>query len=80
MLSCKDAHCDKDVKKPSGSCANPLGLSVDASGNSKIPDSAFSSGGRHLAPGIRNNSVFIVIIFSSVRQLGPYLYEYPKII
>ena len=51
MLSCNGAHCDKSIKKPDGHCANPLGLSDDGSGNFRIPDSAFSSGASHLAPG-----------------------------
>jgi len=50
LISCKVKSCDMGVQKPSGQCANPLGLSYDGSGSFQIPDSAFSSPA-HLAPG-----------------------------
>jgi hypothetical protein len=55
MISCKKVdpsmvHCDAKPQTPPGSCANSLGLGVDANGQYKLPDSAFSSPA-HLAPG-----------------------------
>merc|ERR1712048_149793 len=50
LISCKVKSCDMGVQKPSGQCANPLGLSYDGSGSFQIPDSAFSSPA-NLAPG-----------------------------
>ena len=50
MKSCKSTSCDENVKIPPGQCANPLGLSRDINGNSKIPDSSFLSSS-HLVPG-----------------------------
>merc|ERR1712142_834625 len=43
MLSCPTAHCDKAVKKPDDTCADPLGIAFDGSGSFKIPDSALTS-------------------------------------
>nr|XP_047126379.1 zinc metalloproteinase nas-15-like isoform X2 [Hydra vulgaris]XP_047126380.1 zinc metalloproteinase nas-15-like isoform X3 [Hydra vulgaris] len=48
-ISCKNDRCDKQVLKPSGKCADPLGLSWDGK-SYKIPDSALYSPD-HLKPG-----------------------------
>jgi len=55
MLTCKKdypnaVHCDDKPQTPPGSCANSLGLGVDANGQYKLPDSAFFSPD-NLSPG-----------------------------
>ena len=41
-IACNNTRCDKEVPKPAGKCADPLGLSWDGTGY-KIPDSALYS-------------------------------------
>ena len=43
--------CDEYGLKPEGACANPLGMSADAKGNYKIPDSAITSNRGHMRDG-----------------------------
>ena len=65
-IACNNTRCDKEVPKPAGECANPLGLSWDGKGY-KIPDSALYSPD-NLKPGIFLIYFSLSFVFKTMRE------------
>ena len=70
--SCAGSRCDNSMSTPQGHCTQPLGISVDKNGRSKIPDSAmtatstFSPGGGWAGEG-RNARLYFEDDFDNKR-------------